>query len=141
VLDVNENQISSMLQMVEQKLGDLQGKRVCVLGLAFKPNTDDIRNAPALKAIELVVKKGALVRTYDPQAMPNAKCVLLESAEIKYCNSANEAVSDCDCILVLTEWSQFKEENLYYGKTVFDGRRVLDPQKARTFCDYQGIAW
>ena len=141
VLDVNDNQISSMLQMVEQKLGDLQGKKVCILGLAFKPNTDDIRNAPALKAIELLVKKGALVRTYDPQAMPNAKCVLLESAEIKYCNSATEAVSDCDCILVLTEWSQFKEESLYYGKTVFDGRRVLDPQKARTFCDYQGIAW
>jgi len=139
VSDVNENQVLKMVQMVEQKLGNLRSKKVCVLGLAFKPNTDDVRNASALKVAKLLVEKGAVVRAYDPLAMPNAKRVL--SREIKYCSNAEEAVSDCDCILVLTEWSEFKDESLYYGKMVFDGRRVLDPGKARAFCDYQGICW
>ncbi len=76
---------------------------------------------------------------YDPLAMPNVKRVL--SKGVEYCNSAEKAVSDCDCILLLTEWSEFKDESLYHGKTVLDGRRVLDPRKARTFCDLQGICW
>ena len=139
VLRVNENQVLKMLQMIEQKLGDVNGKKICVLGLAFKPNTDDIRDAPALKAIKLLIEKGALVKAYDPLAMPNAKNVLPKGVE--YCKNTKEAVSDCDCILVLTEWSDFKSEDLYYGKLVFDGRRILDPKKARTFCDYQGICW
>ena len=139
VLEVNESQILNLLQMVEQKLGNLEGKTVCVLGLAFKPNTDDIRNAPALKVIRLLIEKGALVKAYDPLAMPNAKSVLSE--KVKYCHDAKEAVSNCDCVLVITEWDEFKDESLYYGKLVFDGRRVLDPREARTFCDYQGICW
>ena len=138
-LEVNTNQILKMLHMVEQKLGNLKGKKVCILGLAFKPNTDDIREAPALKVMKLLIEKGALVRAYDPLAMPNARRAL--SKGVKYCSKAKEAVSDCDCILVLTEWSEFKDESLYYGKTVFDGRRVLDPRKAREFCDCQGICW
>ena len=139
VLEVNKNQALKMLQAVEQKLGNLRNKKICVLGLAFKPNTDDIRNAPALRVIKLLIDKGALVRAYDPLAMPNAKRVL--SKRVKYCSSAEEAVSDYDCILILTEWAEFKNESLYYGKIVFDGRRVLDPRKARTFCDCQGICW
>ena len=139
VLETNENQVLKMLEMVEQKLGDLKGKEVCVLGLAFKPNTDDIRSAPALKLIKLLLDKGALIKAYDPLAMPNARRVLPRG--MKYCSNAKEAVSDCDCILILTEWSEFSDESLYHGKTVFDGRRILDPPKAKTFCDYQGICW
>lgn len=139
VLEVNKNQVLNMLQMVEQKLGNLEGKTICVLGLAFKPNTDDIRNAPALDVIRLLMEKGASAKTYDPLAMPNAQRVL--SQKVKYCRDAEEAVSNCDCILVLTEWDEFKKESLYYGKVVFDGRRVLDPGQARIFCDYQGICW
>lgn len=139
VLEVNKNQIINMLRMVEEKLGNLKGKTVCVLGLAFKPNTDDIRNAPALEVIGLLLEKGALVKAYDPLAMPNAKGVLSE--RVKYCRDAKGAVSDCDCVVVLTEWDEFKDEGLYRGKIVFDGRRVVDPGKARTFCDYHGICW
>jgi len=139
VLEVNENQIMNMLRMVEEKLGNLKGKTVCVLGLAFKPDTDDVRNAPALEIIRLLMEKGASVKAYDPLAMPNAKRVLAE--KVKYCRDAKEAVSNCDCILVLTEWDEFKNESLYDGKVVFDGRRVLDPGEARTFCDYHGICW
>jgi UDPglucose 6-dehydrogenase len=139
VLEVNKNQIPNMLRMVEEKLGNLKGKTVCVLGLAFKPNTDDVRNAPSLEAIRLLIDEGVSVRAYDPLAMPNAKTVL--SDKVKYCRDAKEAVSGCDCILVLTEWDEFKDQSLYRGRMVFDGRRVIDPGKARTICDYHGICW
>ena len=117
----------------------MQGKTICVLGLAFKPNTDDIRNAPALEIIRLLLEKGASVKTYDPLAVPNAKRVLPE--QVIYCNDAKEAVNDCDCVLVLTEWDEFRDKSLYRGKVVFDGRRIIDPGEARTLCDYHGICW
>lgn len=139
VLEVNKLQVLKILQAVEQKLVDLKNKKISILGLAFKPNTDDIRNAPALRVIEILINKGALVKAYDPMAMPNARRVLPEG--IEYCRSAEEAVRGGDCILVLTEWAEFKNESLYYGKVVFDGRRVIDPRRAKTFCDYQGICW
>jgi len=139
VLEVNKNQILNMFGMVEEKLGTLKGKKVCVLGLAFKPDTDDIRNAPALEIIRLLIEKGASVKAYDPLAMPNAKKVLPE--KVIYCNNAKEAVSDCDCILVLTEWDEFRDKSLYSEKVVFDGRRIIDPGEARTLCDYHGICW
>ena len=139
VLEVNKNQILNMLRMVEGKLGNLEGKTICVLGLAFKPDTDDVRNAPALEIIKLLIEKGASVKAYDPLAMPNAKKVLPE--KVKYCRDANEAVSNCNCILVLTEWNEFKDESLYHGKVVFDGRRILEPKRVGMMCDYQGICW
>ena len=139
VLEVNKNQILNMLRMVEEKLGNLEGKTICVLGLAFKPDTDDVRNAPALEIIKLLTEKGASVKAYDPLAMPNAKKVLPE--KVKYCRDANEAVSNCNCILVLTEWNEFKDESLYHGKVVFDGRRILEPKRVGMMCDYQGICW
>jgi UDPglucose 6-dehydrogenase len=139
VLEVNKNQILNMLRMVEEKLGGLKGKTICVLGLAFKPNTDDIRDAPALEVIRLLMEKGASIKAYDPLAMPNAKSVLSE--KVKYCSNAKEAVSNCDCVLVITEWDEFKDESLYCGKVVFDARRVLDPKRTGMVCDYQGICW
>jgi len=139
VLDVNEGQIVNMLRMVEEKLGNLRDKTVCVLGLAFKPNTDDVRNAPALEVVRRLLEKGAVVKAYDPMAMPNAKKVL--PGGVKYCRDAKGAVGDCDCILVLTEWDEFKDEGLYRGKVVFDGRRVLHPKGAGMVCDYEGICW
>ncbi len=139
VLEVNENQILNMLRMVEEKLGNLEGKTICVLGLAFKPNTDDVRNAPALAVIRLLIEKGALVKAYDPLAVPNAKRVLPD--KVNYCGDAKEAITDCDCVLVLTEWDEFRDKSLYRGKVVFDGRRIIDPGEARTLCDYEGICW
>ena len=139
VLEINESQAAKMVQIVEQKLGNLKDKSIGVLGLAFKPNTDDIRNAPALKVVRLLIEKHALIKAYDPQAIPNAKRVLAE--KVIYCGSAEEAVSNCDCVLVLTEWDEFKNESLYRGKTVFDGRRVLDPKNTGALGNYQGICW
>lgn len=139
VLDVNEAQVLKIVEMAEEKLGNLKGKRLSILGLAFKPDTDDVREAPAIKIIPVLLKKGAIVKTYDPEATANARKVLPNG--VKYCRSTAEAITGSDCVLILTEWNEFRDESLYKGKTVIDGRRALDPRKARAVCDYQGICW
>jgi len=125
--------------MAGQKIGSLHNKKITVLGLAFKPNTDDIRNAPAIRVIEMLLERGASVKTYDPKAISNARQVLPK--DVKFCNSASKAITESDCVLILTEWDEFREVSLYMGRTVIDGRRVLDPEKARAVCDYEGICW
>jgi len=138
VYNVNRNQILKMIRLTEQKLRNLANRRIAILGLAFKPNTDDIRAAPAIEVIRRLLEKGAKITAYDPRAMPNASKVL---PEVSYCASAAEAIDNSECILVLTEWDEFRNESLYQGKIVIDGRRVLNPERAKTFCDYQGICW
>ena len=139
VLDVNDAQALKIVEIAERRLGDLDGKEVTVLGLAFKPNTDDVREAPALRVIRVLLEKGASVTAYDPEAMENARVAL--PAGVRYCDSATEAIGDSDCVLIVTEWDEFRDENLYKGKTVIDGRRALDPRKANALCDYQGVCW
>lgn len=139
VLDVNEAQALRIVEIAERRLGDLDGKKIAVLGLAFKPNTDDVRDAPAIRVIRVLLEKGAVVKAYDPEAMENAKEVLPK--EVKYCKSAKNAISGSDCVLIVTEWDEFRDENLYRDKIVIDGRRALDPRKAKALCDYQGVCW
>ena len=98
-----------------------------------------MREAPSVRITEVLLEKGASVKAYDPEAMENAKAVLPERVE--YCNGAAEAISDCGCVLIVTEWDEFRDENLFKGKTVIDGRRALDPRKAKEICDYQGVCW
>ncbi len=138
VYDVNRDQAMRMIELAEQKLGNLANKRISILGLAFKPNTADIRVAPAIEIIRRLLEKGALIAAYDPEAMLDARRILPQA---RYCDSAIEAVSDSDCVLVLTEWNEFRDESLYHGKVVIDGRRILIPERAKAFCDYQGICW
>ena len=79
------------------------------------------------------------VKAYDPEAMENAGNVL--PPQVEYCGSAGEAIEGSDCVLIVTEWEEFKHEDLYKGKTVIDGRRALDPRKAGTLCHYRGVCW
>jgi len=139
VLELNSNQAIKMVEIAEKKLEGLKNRSIAVLGLSFKPGTDDVRDAPALKVIEALLNSGAAVKTYDPIAIENAKQAL--PASVEYFNSAMAAVREAECVLVLTEWDEFKNEELYRGKTVIDGRGVLDPRKAEAFCDYHGISW
>ena len=139
ILDMNREQPQRLAEMAESAVGDLQGKTVAVLGLSFKPGTDDVRDAPSLKVIASLLEKGASVRAYDPVAVDNARMVLPKS--VKFCASAAQAVKGADCVIVVTEWDEFKVESLYNGKVVIDGRRVLDPRRAGKFCDYHGICW
>lgn len=139
VVAVNKAQVEKIVEMTEQKLGNLLNRRVTVLGLAFKPNTDDIRNAPAIAVVNMLLERGALVTVHDPRAMPNVRQAL--PREVSFADRVPEAIKGSECILILTEWNEYRDESLYQGKTVIDGRRTLDPRKAGAICDYQGICW
>src|SRR5262249_38545867 len=107
-------------------------------GLAFKPRTDDIREAPALKVVNALLREGASVRLFDPEAMPNAKRILPEEpGVITYCRTAYEAASGAHALLVLTEWNEFRELDLRRVRDLMevallvDGRNIYEPSDAR----------
>jgi len=139
VLAINDRQAARIVQVAEEKLGGLTGRKVAVLGLAFKPNTDDMRGAPSTAVVQTLLEKGAVVSAHDPRAMSNARPLL--PSHIRYAASAQEAIRGSDCVMILTEWDEYRDENLYRGMTVIDGRRALDPGKAAAVCDYQGVCW
>lgn len=133
-LDVNRLQPRKMIELTEQVIGKLKGKGIAVLGLAFKPGTDDIREAVSIKVVNLLLKEGAKVYAYDPKALENAKKIF--GSTIVYANSAKEALSNADACLILTEWPEFADVKLYENlrnKIIIDGRRVLHPNKLQGF--------
>jgi len=114
--------------------GSLRGKKVAVLGLAFKPDSDDIRDSPALDVAAQLRSQGARVVAYDPEAVPNAK---RQHPELDFAASAEEAAADADAVVVLTEWTEFRElDPVAFGevvgaKNIVDGRNCLSPQEWR----------
>ena len=136
-LEVNEAQPYKLVELLEKKAGDLREKDVTVLGLAFKPETDDIREAPSIKIVNSLLNKGTRVHVYDPKAMENFK--KLFKGKVNYCPSAKEAVSRSKYILIVTEWDEFKDKYLYRGKYVFDGRKVEEAEELAEY--YEGICW
>ena len=129
--DINLRQRSRMVDLArEQCSGTLIGKRVAVLGAAFKPNSDDIRDSPALDIAEAVRKAGAVVNVYDPKAMQAAQRV---HPELEYAETVEEACTDADVVLHLTEWKQFRQidpaklATIVATPTIIDGRNALDP--------------
>jgi UDPglucose 6-dehydrogenase len=119
---------------VEEALGNLQGKRVCLLGLAFKPNTDDLRCSPALDLAEMFLSAGAEVAGYDPCAMERAR---LEFPQIDYADDPYGAAADADALILCTEWAEFKYLDLerlrkiMRGPFFLDGRNVFDPEEMK----------
>ena len=113
--------------------GDLKGKKIAVWGLAFKPDTDDIREAPALYMIEKLIAAGATVTAFDLEAMDNAKVKLGDS--ISYASNMMEAAQDADALLICTEWPTFRNPDFEGLKTalknqvVFDGRNIYSPKE------------
>jgi len=140
VCQTNKAQVERMIQASKRIMGGLNGKAIAVLGLAFKPDTDDIRNAPSLQVIRQLLAHGARVVVYDPKAMPKLHEEVHEG--ISFADSAAQAIQQSDCVLIVTEWPEFKDEDLYSGKIVIDGRRALNPEKARGVCShYEGVCW
>jgi UDPglucose 6-dehydrogenase len=121
--------------MIAKALGPLDGRVVGVLGLAFKPNTDDMREAKSVEVIEGLLKLGATVRAYDPVAMPNARRALPTS--VTYCESPYEAAAGADAVALVTEWNEFKFLNLERLRgvmrrpVIFDGRNLWEPERMR----------
>lgn len=129
----NQDQVEFAVQKVQNALKILKGKKIAILGLAFKPNTDDVREARSIKIISQLVKHGANVIAYDPMATSNARKVLKK--RIKYASSATECIKKADCTILVTEWEEFKKlkpedftENMRKPILV-DGRRIYDPEK------------
>lgn len=143
VMDVNTYQKTKLFDRIKEYFkGDLKGKQIAVWGLAFKPHTDDIREAPALYNIELLLQEGAVVRAHDPEAMENVKRIFGD--KIKYFENPYEAAQGADAILIATEWPEFRTPDFeklsgaLKSKVIFDGRNVyeLDIMKEHGYVYY-----
>lgn len=130
---VNIEQPKRMLNLLKKRLPSLEGKVIGILGLAFKPGTDDVRTSKAIDIVELLLAENAIVKVYDPKAMHNFKKVYPN--HIQY--SAIDEVMQSDAILILTEWEEFYALD-FSKKVVIDGRRVPKAKEARI---YEGICW
>lgn len=138
VLELNESQPLRLVEFLEKKVGSLKGTDVVVLGLAFKPGTNDMREAPSIKIIHTLIKKGANVHVTDPKAIREAKKVFGKHEQITYHDSAEEAVRQGRYVLIVTEWDEFRKKELYGGKVVVDGRRI---EEAKVADEYEGVCW
>jgi UDPglucose 6-dehydrogenase len=134
VRKINETQKDVFFNKVLSALWTLRGKRLAALGLAFKGNTDDIRESPALDIVQRLLDAGASVTAYDPAAMERTKAVMPESEKLKYASGIYEAAQDADAVLILTDWKQFAEIDLVRLNQavrfpiVIDGRNLYKPQ-------------
>jgi UDPglucose 6-dehydrogenase len=134
--EVNDRQKTVLFDKIDSYFGsDLTGKTIAIWGLAFKPKTDDIREAPALVLIESLLAAGATVRVHDPVAMENVRAKFGD--KISYCDHHYDAIEKADCLVVVTEWNEFRSPDFDYLKykmnapVVFDGRNLYDPAKLR----------
>jgi len=139
----NEEQKSAFVRLIEDKLWIVKGKTIAVWGLAFKPNTDDMRNAASVDVIRQLQSEGAKIHAYDPQSMENAKH---ELKDIKICPSMYAAVKGADCLVLLTEWDEFKKADLKQLKKylrqpiIFDGRNMFNREEMISLgFEYHGI--
>lgn len=134
VKEINEEQKALMLKKVEGALWNLKGKTIGILGLSFKPGTDDLRFAPSIDIIKKLKLDGAKICAFDPQAMKAGRKVF---KNIKFCKDVYETAKGADCLLVLTEWNEFKEidfkriKKLLKQPVIVDGRNIYDPAKMK----------
>lgn len=135
---INIDRIEVFVEKIKKALWILKDKKFAILGLAFKPETDDIREAPGIKVIRRLLEEGALLRLYDPKAMDNMKEIFPEQPpQITYTQSLYEAVEEANALLLVTEWDEFKEMDLQKVKKgmdnpiIIDGRNVFEPSKLR----------
>jgi UDPglucose 6-dehydrogenase len=143
VLDINADQRRQIIVKTKNLLGDLEGKSIGLLGLTFKPNTDDLREAPALEVARRLISEGAKVRAYDPVGMVRATELM---PEITMAKDAYTLAQGCDALIVCTEWNEFKQLDLekihqhMHQPVIIDGRNIYDPRiMAELGFQYQGI--
>jgi len=133
VEDVNQRQKARLVEKMEQHFKDFSGRTIALWGLAFKPRTDDMREAPAIPIIEQLLKKGAAVQAYDPAAAPVAR--RLFDGRIALCDRSYDALADADALAIVTEWNEFREPDfrkmraLMKTPVIFDGRNIYSPEQ------------
>ena len=132
VENINKRQRKNFIKKIEGALWIPKGKTIGILGLAFKPNTDDMRDAPSIEIISALQKEGANIKVYDPKAVENAKKLL---KDVTYCKNAEEVAKDADAVVIVTEWPEFRELDLKKIKdlmrvpVIIDGRNIFDKKK------------
>ena len=141
-LEVNETQPLIVVQMARERLGTLKGKNITVLGLAFKPDTDDIRESRSEVVVNKLVEEGAVVTGHDPEAMTNFR----EICNIEMANDAKDAISGADCMILMTEWQEYIDldynliKQKMSGNVIIDGRRAFDYRRMEVVgFDYKAI--
>jgi UDPglucose 6-dehydrogenase len=137
VEEINKDAIEGVVAKAKQLLGDVDGKKVAVLGLAFKPDTDDMRAAPSITIINQLHELGAKICAFDPVSMENSKHIFRDLSRVEFASSEYDAVQDADLTIVVTEWNEFKQMDvrkiLETMKTpnLIDGRNIYEPEKMR----------
>jgi UDPglucose 6-dehydrogenase len=132
---VNQAQKGKLVSQMEHHFQDLQGKTIALWGLAFKPRTDDMREAPAITIIDRLLAKGVTIRAYDPEAAPTAR--RLFGSRVNLCEQSYEALDGADALAIVTEWNEFREPDfkrmrqLLKSPVVFDGRNIYSPEQMR----------
>jgi len=136
VMAINELQPNRLVDLLEKRIGHLSGKRVAVLGLAFKDNTDDVRASRSIYVISELKRRGARVAAYDPKANNSMQSIL---SDVDYCQNATDALNNADACLVMTEWPEFsaldREFDRMKTKVIIEGRRIL------SCAGFEGICW
>jgi UDPglucose 6-dehydrogenase len=134
-LNLNDHQADKAIEIAEELIGPVTGKRVCVLGLAFKAGTDDVRESTSILLVRSLLSRKAAVTAYDPRAMDNAKSVLGD--QVHYAKSARDCISGSECCFVATGWDEFKKlrprdfKSLMASPVVVDGRRIYEQRPFR----------
>jgi UDPglucose 6-dehydrogenase len=143
VIEANQRQRDAMIPKIESLVGDLRGKKVGVLGLSFKPETDDMRESPAIEIVHAMIERGATVRAFDPVAMDEAKHFL---NGIEYATDEYDAIDGADALVIITEWNQFraldmeKVKQLLKAPKIADLRNIYEPGDMREMgFDYVGV--
>lgn len=135
VQKVNDYQKRVLVKKIEELLWNLSDKTIGILGLAFKPDTDDIRQAPSLDIISMLLKEGAKIKVYDPEAMDRVKGLFKKG--VKFCKDAYEVAKNSDCLVIVTEWNEFKKldfkkiKNTMQQLIIIDGRNIYDSEEIK----------
>jgi UDPglucose 6-dehydrogenase len=131
VMEINYDQRKRVIQKLRDILGGFRGKTLGILGLAFKPNTDDMRDAPSIEIIHMLQHEGAQIKAYDPQAVETAKRIL---TNVEYCKNPYAVAEDADALILVTEWNEFKQLDMMRIKEtmrqpiLLDGRNIYEPR-------------
>jgi len=142
-LKVNRSQPYRVVELARELIGDFRGRRVSVLGLAFKPGTDDVRDAVSIRIVRRLVEEEAKVVVYDPKAMENAKRIF--GGDVEYAGSVEECLKDSECAIIVTEWDEFRKLRpedfirLMRNPAVVDGRRIYDPEVYSRMLKFKAI--
>jgi UDPglucose 6-dehydrogenase len=142
-MDINSDRRRMATTRIQEMLGDMNGKTVGLLGLSFKPNTDDMRDAPSIDIARALIAAGARVRATDPVAMEVATGLM---PNVEMCDDVYEMARECDALMVITEWNEYKQLDLARLReqmrqpVIFDGRNIYDPAvMKRLGFDYQAM--